>query len=317
MRNKICRYNKYGYCRYGDKCHFRHNNEICVDDKCDVFECDKRHPIFCKYYGSFKKCKYQECAYKHEVINDMKTVDDKINNIEKKLRDEQPNVKIIEKKLVAFEKEYETKIKGLENQLKKMNNLMEENNSKFIKQEQENAALKVKIETLESTTKEIKKKQVDVETKINKVKVLDFENKIKCLENTVKKFEESNEIFLEKIKKQESKKYKCSECTYEATSERGLKTHIGRKHQAENGNFPRTCDLCDFQIKNRKDMKKHMLSHSYKRVEFNCDECDFYGRDDLAMEMQYRKTHSYLFECVLCESKFIDEEMLELHTFIC
>ena len=43
----------------------------------------------------------------------MKTVDDKINNIEKKLRDEQPNVKIIEKKLVAFEKEYETKIKGL------------------------------------------------------------------------------------------------------------------------------------------------------------------------------------------------------------
>ena len=51
-------------------------------------------------------------------------------------------------------------------------------------------------------------------------------------------------------------------------------------------------------------MKKHMLTHSYKRVEFKCDECNFYGTDDPAMERHYRKANSDLFECVLCELKF-------------
>ena len=60
-----------------------------------------------------------------------------------------------------------------------------------------------------------------------------------------------------------------------------------------------------------------MLSHSYNRVEFKCEECDFYGTDDLAMEMHYRKTHSDVFNCVLCESVLKDEESLELHTFTC
>ena len=128
-------------------------------------------------------------------------------------------MKNIEKKIVVFEKEYETKIKGLENQLTKMNNLIEEKTStissfenyfkdceqRFEKQEKENDALKVKIETLQATTKEIKKKQDDVETKINKQKSVDFETKIKYIESTAKKLDKSNDIFIAKIDKLESK----------------------------------------------------------------------------------------------------------------
>ena len=101
----------------------------------------------------------------------MKTVDEKMNNIERKLKEQEPNVKNIEKKIVAFENEYEIKIKGLENQLTKMNNLMEKKIStisslekdfkdfeqRFDKQEKENDALKLKIENLQETSKEIKK----------------------------------------------------------------------------------------------------------------------------------------------------------------
>ena len=195
---------------------------------------------------------------------------------------------------------------------------------RFEKQEKENDALKLKIENLQETTNKIKKKQVDVETRINKQKNVDFETKIKYLESTVKKLDKSNDIFIVKIDKLESrikidekKKYKCSECNFESISERGLKGHVGRKHQEENGKYPRTCDLCDLQLKNVKDMKKHKLSHSYNRVEFKCEECDFYGTDDLAMEMHYKKTHSDIFECVLCEYVLKDEESLELHTFTC
>ena len=54
MKTKLCRYNKYGYCKYGDDCHFRHINVMCVSEKCDVFECDKRHPIACKYFENFR-----------------------------------------------------------------------------------------------------------------------------------------------------------------------------------------------------------------------------------------------------------------------
>ena len=95
-----------------------------------------------------------------------------------------------------------------------------------------------------------------------------------------------------------------------AGSERGLMSHKGRKHKEENSKFPRTCELCDFVFENKKEMKKHMLSHSYHRVEYKCEECDFYGKDDLAMEIHYRKTHSDQLECGLCENVFSDLESL-------
>ena len=109
---------------------------------------------------------------------------------------------------------------------------------RFEKQEKENDALKLKIETLQATTKEIKKKQVD--TRINKQKSVDFESKIKCLESTINKLDKSNDKVIANIdklvtrmKSDEKKEFKCSECTFEANSERGLKSHVGRKHQEE------------------------------------------------------------------------------------
>ena len=90
-------------------------------------------------------------------------------------------------------------------------------------------------------------------------------------------------------------------------------SHIGRKHKIENGNFPRTCDLCDFVIKNEKHFKKHMLSHSYKRIEYKCEECEFYGTDELAMEIHIKKVHSEMIECGLCDSVFEDPDKCELH----
>ena len=135
-----------------------------------------------------------------------------------------------------------------------------------------------------------------METRINKQKSVDFESKIKCLESTINKLDKSNDKVIAKIDKLESrlksdekKKFKCSECTFEANSERGLKSHVGMKHQEENGKYPRTGDFCDLEIKNAKDMKKQKLSHSYNRVEYKCEECDFYGTDDLAMEMHKKE----------------------------
>ena len=48
-------------------------------------------------------------------------------------------------------------------------------------------------------------------------------------------------------------------------------------------------------------MKKHMKKHSYKQVEFRCEECDFLGATPFTMEVLLRKSHSDHFECGLCE----------------
>ena len=41
MVMKICRRNKYGYCKYGDTCNFKHVKEICKDNKCNIFNLRK------------------------------------------------------------------------------------------------------------------------------------------------------------------------------------------------------------------------------------------------------------------------------------
>ena len=157
---------------------------------------------------------------------------------------------------------------GLEIQLNKMNKLVEEKNStitdfeqKLKEQDKQTAGLLLKVENLETFAKENNKKQIK------------FENNIQTLESRLTKQEKYNNMLNDKLDKivstveiAEKKKFKCSECEYEATSERGLKCHIGRKHQTDKSNYPKTCDLCDYVIKNAKEMKKHMLSHSFNRI---------------------------------------------------
>ena len=85
MRENVCRYNKYGYCMYGDKCHSRHVNVICVNSTCTVFDCENRHPVVCKFFRNFKRCKFSNCSYKHEIINEVKDIDVKFKTIETRL----------------------------------------------------------------------------------------------------------------------------------------------------------------------------------------------------------------------------------------
>ena len=44
-------------------------------------------------------------------------------------------------------------------------------------------------------------------------------------------------------------------------------------------------------------MKVHMKKHSYKRVDYRCEECDFRGKNDTIMEVHLGKVQSEMFEC--------------------
>ena len=44
-----------------------------------------------------------------------------------------------------------------------------------------------------------------------------------------------------------------------------MKTHVKRKHTKFNQeNFPKTCEFCETEVNDEKEMKSHLKTHSYK-----------------------------------------------------
>ena len=76
MRERICVYEKFGFCRNGAGCKFTHPTLVCDDEKCDIKECSKRHPQACRFFTNFSHCKFGDtCKFLHK----RKSVDTIIN----------------------------------------------------------------------------------------------------------------------------------------------------------------------------------------------------------------------------------------------
>ena len=83
MIQQICYKNKFGYCKYSERCFKRHVTLVCDDAKCEVFKCEKRHPKICRYYRDFRRCKFTVgCKYKHENHYDIfERFEDKLDEL--------------------------------------------------------------------------------------------------------------------------------------------------------------------------------------------------------------------------------------------
>ena len=117
---------------------------------------------------------------------------------------------------------------------------------------------------------------------------------------------------LEKEKtKKVQKSFVCSSCPFKANSENGLKIHVKKKHTAVDTEiYPRFCHLCEENFNDVKEMKKHPLTHSYKKAKYLCDECDFVGKSVVTMEVHIGKNHSKTYDCGLCELETNSIEIL-------
>ena len=67
-----CYHNNRGYCTFRDKCRYKHFKEICSKTICREQECEKRHPVICRYRDDCKFNRTNNCAFKH--INTEKNV---------------------------------------------------------------------------------------------------------------------------------------------------------------------------------------------------------------------------------------------------
>ena len=60
-----------------------------------------------------------------------------------------------------------------------------------------------------------------------------------------------------------------------------------------------------------------MKEHTYRFVNYKCNECEFLAADSIDMSVHIGKAHGENFECGLCEYIAEDLEALDVHLFTC
>jgi hypothetical protein len=113
----VCRYNKFGYCKFGEVCRKQHVDELCHDSSCDPLNCNKRHPKECKYYSNYKRCKFNPCKFLHlknenydeklkEISQKQETIEEnlqeKLNIINLKIKEIDEKIDIHEEAIFYF-----------------------------------------------------------------------------------------------------------------------------------------------------------------------------------------------------------------------
>ena len=85
----ICFFNKYGFCKYSEKCRKFHEKNICEKVDCEIRECKLRHPKACRYFRDFGFCKFGDwCKFTHKVKgntvkhHDVKKLEEKLESME-------------------------------------------------------------------------------------------------------------------------------------------------------------------------------------------------------------------------------------------
>ena len=68
---------------------------------------------------------------------------------------------------------------------------------------------------------------------------------------------------------------------------------------------------------NSSDLKKHIVTHSYKEIRCKCEECDLVRLDEGTMEVHLGKLHSEKFRCGLYDLEAGSLENLEIHFNTC
>ena len=121
MEVKVCRKNKYGYCKYGDKCHFRHEKEICINNNCNVFNCDKRHPRLCSWFQEYGRCKFTSfCKFKHSRDTSFEVIMNKMEKNENKLTEINTMLDNLGNEEVEIKQRMQINNTGFENRLEKI-----------------------------------------------------------------------------------------------------------------------------------------------------------------------------------------------------
>ena len=140
----LCLWNKFGYCKYSERCRKHHIHETCQNESCDITSCRQRHPNPCKYHRNYRRCKFSPCAFKHENLAS--------NNESSELE-----IKGISEKIVALDSVISEKNKEIEN----MSSKIDGTEKKLFESEEKKSTLEKleeKIKAFEKSFKKLRRK---------------------------------------------------------------------------------------------------------------------------------------------------------------
>ena len=225
MGENVCTFNKFDYCKFGNKCRKIHHLEICEVYYCEnVKICQKRHPRKCYYYLAYGYCKFgEDCGFKH--TSDSKGANPSNNDVE--IVSENSELK---KDLEVLREKHEKTQVYLDQLMEyqsKQDNLKKDNMEKEIEDVQNKfrQALESKSETINEQNKKINELVFNLE-------ILNKEN----------------------IELKQKRIYACDECDFESYNRDNVKKHKYQAHrddesesESEEDESPTfQCDLCEY-----------------------------------------------------------------------
>ena len=109
----VCKHFQYGFCKYADRCKYKHISDICAKSPCENVKCTSRHPKKCKYFHIYNTCKFGErCTYDHTLKEDSSREDNlkKIEELENVIESIKTRNNELEERLHALEEGYASQI---------------------------------------------------------------------------------------------------------------------------------------------------------------------------------------------------------------
>ena len=202
LGESVCKFNKFGYCKFGNTCFRKHENKKCEKEKCDIMNCSLRHPITCKYFREFKVCKFGEfCKFSHDHIIHKSNSKEVVEMVEK-LRTLKQEIWVKDEEI----KKLDMKIENMEKSV----------NDRIIKLEKIVVILRAEVN-------ELKEQNENMRCSPNSEKNEDTEISDKSERDIVEEIDEPTGTV--------GKEHACEKCPFIGKSESGLKTHNTVKHK--------------------------------------------------------------------------------------
>ena len=185
MADTLCKFQNSGYCKYLERCRFKHVTEKC-ETKCDRKTCRKRHQKTCKF--GLKCRRLETCEYKHQTISEENGLKAKISSLEATVSKLLEENKATQEKMVKMEIDFKANLKNITKESKEKDKVITKLKEKLKENEDENKDI----------TKENKEKDKVITKLKEKLKEKEDENKDQNVE--LIKREKENQLKNKEIK---------------------------------------------------------------------------------------------------------------------
>ena len=289
----VCGFNKYGFCRYQERCRKYHERNLCENAHCVVKECLLRHPKMCKYLRDYDYCKFGEwCYFSHKLSkknynmnnDEIKEMNNKLNVLNLKIKACETNITDKSKEIEALEKKLNEKetIKQQEDVVSKLDSTIEIFEGKI-------NTMKLCLENKDDYINNLEAKLKDMESKYD-VKIDTLEENLKLINSKLLKHEKKVLLKLsyligmssEDEEETDMEIVKCEKCNFETTSEHGLKVH-----QESNHSTSLCCEICELQTKTQPELEVHVVTCEM----YTCSKCEFKSKRLSQVKTHLRKKH--------------------------